>query len=85
MSKKDERPEEEDGDEPEEGDPQIEARAAAMRSKLTAKCHRGIIFAFFEHFLHSLFSLLNHSYAFSVMFYAYALTIFNLPMIKILI
>ena len=37
MSKKDERPEEEDGDEPEEGDPQIEARAAAMRSKLTAK------------------------------------------------
>lgn len=36
MSKKDESFEEEDGNEQEEGDPQIEARAAAMRSKLAA-------------------------------------------------
>ena len=45
-------------------------------------CHRGIFFAFFGHFLHSLFSLLIHFYAFSIMFYAYSLRILYLPMTK---
>ena len=43
-------------------------------------CHRGIFFTFFGHFLHLLFSLLIHFYAFSVMFYAYSLRIFDLSM-----
>ena len=49
------------------------------------RCHRGIFFAFFGHFLHSLFSLLICFYAFSVMFYAYSLKIFDLPMTQFLI
>ena len=48
-------------------------------------CHRSIFFAFFGVFLHSLFSLLIHFYAFSVMFCAYSLRILDLPMTKILI
>ena len=42
------------------------------------------IFTFFRHFLHLLFSLLIHSHAFSVMFYAYSLMIINLSMTNLL-
>ena len=63
---------------------ELQRRWAAGERTLvdTRACHRGIIFAFFGHFLHSLFSLLIHFYAFPVMFYAYSLRIFDLPMTK---